>query len=110
MELDIVEEIARVEAEAEELRKQSMARVKELEKEAEEALVREKQALEEMFNARAEELRKLRQKEGQQAEAKLNEELAEAQTRLKELGEKNTPEAIRYILSKILSPASAPGG
>jgi hypothetical protein len=105
MELDIVEEVAKAEAEAEELLKRSRARAKELEKEAEEAIRQFKQALEEEFKARAEELRLLRQKERHETETRLEEELTGAQIKLKESGEKRSEAAVRYILER-LQPAS----
>ncbi len=101
MELDIVNEVTKAEAEAEELLKRSRARAKELEEEAEEAINQLRRALEEEFKTRAEELRQLRQKEGQEAEARLNEGLASALGGLKGLGEERSEEAARRILATI---------
>ena len=101
MEQDIVEEVTKAEAEAEELLKHSRARAKGLEKEAEEAINQLRHALEEEFKTRAEELRQLRQKERQEAEARLNEGLASALGGLKGLGEERSEEVAGRILATI---------
>jgi len=101
MEQDIVEEVTKAEAEAEELLKHSRARAKGLEKEAEEAINQLRRALEEEFRVRAEELRQLRQKERQEAEARLNEGLASALGGLKGLEEEKSEEVARRILATI---------
>ena len=102
MEPDIVEEIAKAEAGAEDMLKHSRERAKALEKEAEEALNQFKLTLEEGFKARAEELKQLREKERNEGEARLKEELAEAQAKLMELGERRVEEAVKSILRRIL--------
>ena len=101
MEQDIVEEVAKAEAEAEELLKHARTRAKELERETEEAINQWRHALEEEFRARAEELRQLRQKERQEAEARLNEGLASASGGLKGLEEEKSEEVVRRILATI---------
>ncbi|MDI6760562.1 MAG: hypothetical protein QMD05_07015 [Candidatus Brocadiaceae bacterium] len=106
MEQDIVEEVTKAEAEAEELLKHSRAKAKGLEKEAEEAINQLRHALEEEFRVRAEELRQLRQKERQEAEARLNEGLASALGRLKGLGEERSEEVARRILHTIIGKST----
>lgn len=106
MEQDIVEEVTKAEAEAEELLKHARARAKELEREAEEAINQWRHALEEEFSARAEELRQLRQKEREAAEARLNEGLASALVALKGVEEEKSEEVARRILSTITGKPS----